>query len=120
MLNQSIKTEKQMALNKYAMIALMTAMIVLVSVGVFEFTYEAAPTIFNTTGHSGLHEWTCDGQPFDLLIDDESVKLGPKLFSPREIVQLQTLNGDSEISTFDIFVQIDEKTKSCLFEFGSF
>ena len=56
-------------MNKYAMIALTTAVIVLVSVGVFEFSQQAAPTIFdptvepdtvyNTTGHSGLHEWTC-------------------------------------------------------------
>ena len=46
-------------MNKYAMIALMTAVIVLVSLGVFKVTNEAAPGIFdpapstNTTDSSG-------------------------------------------------------------------
>ena len=32
---------------------------------------------------------------------------------------LKTLNGDSELTTFDIFSAIDEKTRKCAFEFGS-
>ena len=38
-----------MAANKYGMIAVMTTMIVLVSVGVFKVTYQAAPEIFEPT-----------------------------------------------------------------------
>ena len=53
--------------------------------------------------HSGLHEWTCNNEIFTLIIDNESVKLGNKTFTPREIAQLKTLNGDSEISTYSIF-----------------
>ena len=53
--------------------------------------------------HSGLHEWTCGNETLPLIIDDASVRLGTKTFTPREIAQLKTLNGDSEISTYSIF-----------------
>ena len=36
--------------------------------------------------HSGPHKWICGNETFDLLIDGTSVKLGPKVFNPREIV----------------------------------
>ena len=67
-------------------------------------------------GHSGLHEWTCGETTFDLLIDGNSVKFGPKLFTQREIDLLQSLNGDSNASTYQIFSSIDDKTKQCEFE----
>jgi len=53
--------------------------------------------------HSGGHEWKCGNNTLDILIDGNSVKLGPKWFSPREIEQLKTLNGCSDITTFEIF-----------------
>ena len=34
---------------------------------------------------AGLHKWKCGLVNLPILIDGVSVKLGPKLFSPREI-----------------------------------
>ena len=49
------------------------------------------------------HVWMCGNKFFPILIDGVSVKLDEKIFTPREIEQLKTLNGDSEISTYSIF-----------------
>ena len=43
-------------------------------------------------GHSGYHQWTCGNNTFDLLIDGDSVKLGQKIFSCKEIGLLKGLN----------------------------
>ena len=40
--------------------------------------------------YSGPHKWLCGETLFDLLIDGDSVKQGPKLFNPREIELLKT------------------------------
>ena len=67
-------------------------------------TTDDSTSASNTSGYySGLHEWTCGNTIFPLFIDGESVKFFMKIFSPREIAQLKTLNGDSEISTYKIF-----------------
>ena len=64
----------------------------------------ASASASNTSGYySGLHEWTCGNMTFPLIIDGSSVKFFMKVFSPREIAQLKTLNGMSEISTYQIF-----------------
>ena len=70
--------------------------------------------------YSGPHKWLCGETLFDLLIDGDSVKLGPKVFSQREIELLKTENSDNDKSTYEIFTEIDEKTKRCEFDFGSF
>ena len=71
-----------------------------------ELAAVAEPTIAEGV-HSGLHKWTCGETTFDLLIDGESVKLGPKIFTEREIALLKVLNGDSNVSTYTIFSNID-------------
>ena len=52
---------------------------------------------------SGFHECTCGSTVFKLIIDGQSVVLGPKTFNKREIRQLQSTNGESELTTYDIF-----------------
>ena len=75
----------------------------------------------NTSGYySGLHEWTCGNMTFPLIIDGSSVKFFMKVFSPREIAQLKSLNGKSEISTYQFFESVDSDTKNCKFEYDSF
>ena len=66
------------------------------------------------------HKWRCGNDTFPILIDGVSVKLYDKIFTPREIELLKTLNGDSEISTHQIFMKIDQMTRDCQFEYGSF
>ena len=47
-----------------------------------------------TCEKSTEHRCQCpDGQEFDIIIDGDSVKLGPKQFTDSEIERLQTLNG---------------------------
>ena len=73
--------------------------------GVLALLKEHEPTI--AEGHSGLHKWTCGETTFDLLIDGDSVKLGPKIFTQREIALLHDSNGDSNVTTYTIFNNID-------------
>ena len=63
----------------------------------------------------GLHKWCCDGVEHPLLVEEDpiSVKLGPKVFDSDEVKRLKTLNGDNIKTTFDIFLEIDQKTRSC-------
>ena len=71
--------------------------------------------------YAGPHKWLCGRNTyFDLLIDGPSVKLGPKIFNSREIEQLKTTNSSSGKTTYQLFVDIDEKTKMCEFDFGTF
>ena len=67
----------------------------------------------------GPHQWLCGETIFDLLIDGDSVKLGPKIFTSREIELLKTLNSNNSMTTYEMFQQIDSKTKGCEFDFGS-
>ena len=72
--------------------------------------------------HSAHHEWLCGETYFDLLIDGDSVKLGPKIFTAREIEQLKTKNANSYIgkTTYEVFTEINEKIKFCEYELGTF
>ena len=66
------------------------------------------------------HEWKCGNVIFPLLIDGVSVKFHDKFFTPREIELLKTRNGASGNSTYQIFMEIDQMTRDCQFEYGSF
>ena len=54
---------------------------------------------------TALHECQCDNtyEIFDLIIDGDSVKVGPKLFKKEEILRLKTLNGANNETTYSIF-----------------
>ena len=69
---------------------------------------------------SGFHQCTCGQTTSHLLIYGPSVKLFNKIFSPREIELLKTRNGDSELTTFEIFTAIDQRTRNCTYEFKSY
>lgn len=45
--------------------------------------------------------------------------LGPKVFSADEIAMLKTKNGDDSQSTYEIFEEMDEMTKSCELSWAS-
>ena len=61
------------------------------------------------------HECQCDNtyEVFDLIIDGDSVKVGPKIFNRDEIVRLRTLNGMNNETTYSIFEAIDSVTLKC-------
>ena len=63
-------------------------------------------------------ECKCGDQAFPLLISGDQVKLGVKTFNPREIKELQTLNGGSNTTTYQIFEKIDQRTRNCEYEWG--
>ena len=67
------------------------------------------------TGRCGAHVWCCDFVEHPILIDSDlnTVKLGPKKFNADEVLLLKTINSNNVKSTWDIFVEIDTKTKSC-------
>ena len=69
---------------------------------------------------AGPHKCTCGDTVFNLLVHGDSVQFFDKTFSAREIVQLKAYNGDSKVSTFEIFTKIDKKTRMCKYQFGTF
>ena len=62
----------------------------------------------------------CGDAKFDFIIDGECVRLGPKVFSKAEIERLKIRDEESGESTYEIFEDIDEKTRSCEFELANF
>ena len=62
----------------------------------------------------------CGDIEHPLIIDGESVRVGPKQFSEREIAQLKTLREGQTVSTYEIFESLDQTTRECGFEFGTF
>ena len=52
---------------------------------------------------TGSHKCRCFSTEFDLIIDGDLVKLGTKIFTPREVKQLKELHGDNTESTYSIF-----------------
>jgi len=69
------------------------------------------------TGSCGDHKWCCNFIEHPILIEEalNSVKLGPKVFTNDEMILLSTVNGDNLKTTWDVFMEIDGKTKSCAF-----
>jgi len=49
------------------------------------------------------HKHTCGDLTFDILIEGDSVKLGPKVFSPDEILRLKSYNSKTNETTYEIF-----------------
>ena len=66
------------------------------------------------------HNWRCGHDILPIIIDGNSVKLGPKFFSPYEIEELKHLNPGNNMTTFEIFASIDARTRKCEYEFGTF
>ena len=62
----------------------------------------------------------CGDWRFDLLIDGECVRLGPKVFSKAEIAKLKIKDEKSGESTYEIFEDIDRRTRNCEFEMANF
>ena len=56
---------------------------------------------------SGEHACMCGDIEHPLIIDGESVRVGPKQFSEREIAQLKTLREGQTVSTYEIFESLD-------------
>ena len=64
------------------------------------------------------HKCQCPtGEELDVIIDGDSVKIGPKVFSSEEIQRLKTLNSASLETTFDIFLELDTDVKSCTLDY---
>ena len=56
---------------------------------------------------SGEHACMCGDIEHPLIIDGESVRVGFKQFSEREIAQLKTLREGQTVSTYEIFESLD-------------
>jgi len=95
---------------KWALLCALLTMVIAgcVAAGVIALAHEPEPLC---GVHSGLHEWTCCETTFNLLIDGDSVKFFRKIFTSREIELLKTKNSDSVKTTYQIFIDIDEKTR---------
>ena len=65
------------------------------------------------------HICKCNNIEQPLLIDGDSVKLGPKVFSPKEIQQLKTRAQGESQSTYEVFEQIDRDTLNCRYDYGT-
>ena len=52
-----------------------------------------------------------------MLIDGDSVKIGPKYFSSEEILRLQTLNSAVQETTYDILMELNWEILSCALEY---
>ena len=70
--------------------------------------------------YTGDRTWTCGDTTFELMIVNDTVKVGPKVFTRHEANLLKGRNGLSKESTFDILIGIDERVRRCEFEFGTF
>ena len=95
------------------------------------YFYDICPSEYYCTDDNGIvqappspcqkttdHVCVCsDGQEFPIIIDGESVRLGTKVFTDEEIQRLQTLNGDSQETTFSIFREVDAETRTCTLEY---
>ena len=70
-------------------------------------------------GYENSHACKCPNrQKHPLLIDGDSVKLGPKVFSPEEIAMLKVKRQGEAQSTYEIFQELDEATLNCALTFG--
>jgi len=56
---------------------------------------------------SGEHLCMCGDVENPIIIEGDSVRLGPKQFSVREIAQLKTIREGQTVSTYEIFESLD-------------
>ena len=62
-----------------------------------------------------LHECQCASTHLilDIIIEDDSVKFGPKFFDKGEIELLKSLNMNNTETTYSIFERFDSITRDC-------
>lgn len=56
---------------------------------------------------SGEHLCMCGDVEHPIIIEGDSVHVGPKQFSDREIAQLKTIREGQTVSTYEIFESLD-------------